>query len=52
MSFCHLFFFFYKIREQVLSGGWYQWEGRGHKERVEEGKYGGNAVYSCMKMEK
>jgi hypothetical protein len=26
--------------------------GRGDKERVWEGEYGGNAVYSCMKMEK
>jgi hypothetical protein len=31
--------------------GWYQWEKEGHKERVKEGKYGGNTMYSCMKME-
>jgi hypothetical protein len=23
-----------------------------HKERVKEGEYGGNAMYSCMKMKK
>jgi hypothetical protein len=26
--------------KQVLSVGWYQWEGGGHKERAKEGKYG------------
>jgi hypothetical protein len=26
--------------------------GRGYEERVWEGEYGGNAMYSCMKMEK
>jgi hypothetical protein len=35
---------------QVLSGGWYQWEGARYKERVWEGEYDGN-MYSCMKME-
>jgi hypothetical protein len=25
----------------VLSGGWYQWERGGYKERVQEGEYGG-----------
>jgi hypothetical protein len=37
--------------KQVLSGGWYQWEGGGYKERVQEGEYGGNSMYSCMKVE-
>jgi chitinase len=27
--------------KQVLSGGWHQWKGRGHKERGKEGKHGG-----------
>jgi hypothetical protein len=26
--------------------------GGGYKERVEEGEYGGNVMYSCIKMEK
>jgi hypothetical protein len=26
--------------------------GGGYKERVEEGEYGGDIMYSCMKMEK
>jgi hypothetical protein len=34
--------------KQILSGGWYQWEGGGHKERVEEDEYGENTMYSCM----
>jgi hypothetical protein len=38
--------------KQVLPGGWYQWEGRRYKERVKEGEYDGNIMYSCMKMEK
>jgi hypothetical protein len=33
--------------KQVLAGGWYQWKEGGQK----ESKYGGNTVYSCMKME-
>jgi hypothetical protein len=36
----------------VLSGGWFQWEGEGPKERVKNGKYGGNVRYLCIKMEK
>jgi hypothetical protein len=23
--------------KQFLAGGWYQWEGKGHKEKVKEG---------------
>jgi hypothetical protein len=38
--------------KQVLSRGWYQWEGGGHKERAKEGKYGGSIMYLCVKMEK
>jgi hypothetical protein len=38
--------------KHVLSGDWYQWEGGGYKERVKEGEYNGNIMYSCMKMEK
>jgi hypothetical protein len=30
---------------------WYQWEGGGYKERVAEGEYHGNTMYSCMKMD-
>jgi hypothetical protein len=26
--------------------------GRGYKERMKEGEYGGNITYSCMKIEK
>jgi hypothetical protein len=36
----------------VLPRGWYQWEGREYKERVQKDEYGGNTMYSCMKMEK
>jgi hypothetical protein len=32
--------------EQVLSGGWYQWDGRGYKEKMKEGEYGANIVYT------
>jgi hypothetical protein len=38
--------------KQVLTGGWQQWWGRGCKERVQEGEYGTNIIYSFMKMEK
>jgi hypothetical protein len=31
---------------------WYQLERGGYKERVKEGEYSGNIMYSCMKMEK
>jgi hypothetical protein len=34
--------------DQVLSGGWYQWDGGGCDERVKEGKYVENTVYTCM----
>jgi hypothetical protein len=37
--------------KQVLSGGWYQWEEGGYKERRKEDKCGGNVMYSCVKME-
>jgi hypothetical protein len=37
--------------KQVLSVGWFQWEGGGHKERVTEDEYSENIMYSCMKME-
>jgi diphthamide synthase subunit DPH2 len=43
-----------KVRKikQVLSGDGYQCVcGRGHKERVKEGEYGGCILYSCMKIE-
>jgi hypothetical protein len=48
------FFFIHKIREQVgktspaWEGGSYQWEGRGGGERVREGEYSENSVYTCM----
>jgi hypothetical protein len=38
--------------KQFLSGSWHQWEGGGYRERVEEGEYGRNTMYSCMKMGK
>jgi hypothetical protein len=38
--------------KQLLYGGWYQREGESCKERVKEGKYGGNTMYSRMNMEK
>jgi hypothetical protein len=38
--------------KQILSRTWYQWEGGAYKERVKEGEYGANNMYSCMKMEK
>jgi hypothetical protein len=38
--------------KQVLPGGWHQWGGRGYKETMQEGEYGGNTTYSCMNMEK
>jgi hypothetical protein len=38
--------------KQVPSGSWHQWEGRGYKERVQEGECGRNIMYSCMKIEK
>jgi hypothetical protein len=41
----------YRRIKQVPFEGEYQWEGRGHKERVKEGKYGGCILYSCMKIE-
>jgi hypothetical protein len=47
---CH----FSKMKEkkvkQVLSWDWYQWEEGEHKKCV-EGEYGGDIIYSCMKME-
>jgi hypothetical protein len=48
--------FFKKMEDrkvkQVLSGGWYQWQRGGHKERGKESEYHGTLMYSCMKMEK
>jgi hypothetical protein len=38
--------------KQVLSGELVPVGGGGHKERVQEGEYGRNVMYSCMKMEK
>jgi hypothetical protein len=34
-----------------FSRGRYQWEVGGHKERVNEGEYGGCILYSYMKIE-
>jgi hypothetical protein len=34
--------------EQVLSRGWYQWEGGESGKRVRESEYGANTVYTCM----
>jgi hypothetical protein len=48
--------FFSKLEDrkvnQVLSGGWCQWERGRYKESMWEGKYCGNAMHSCMKVEK
>jgi hypothetical protein len=41
----------YKKIKKILSGGWYQWEEGGYKERVKKGEYSGNTTYSCTKME-
>jgi hypothetical protein len=42
-----------KVKErkvkQVLFESWYQWEGGAHKERVKEGEYGENIMYSRKK---
>jgi hypothetical protein len=38
--------------KQVLYGALYQWEGKGHKEKVKEGEYGRSTMHSCMKMKK
>jgi hypothetical protein len=47
---------FSKIKErkvkQVLFESWHQWEGVALKERVKEGKYGENIMYSHIKMVK
>jgi hypothetical protein len=40
------------VQNKSCLGGWYQWEGRGYKERVQEGECSGNIMYSCMKMKK
>jgi hypothetical protein len=37
--------------KQVLSGGWYQHERGGYKERVKENEWSRN-IYLCLKMEK
>jgi hypothetical protein len=37
---------------QVLSESWHQWEGGGYQERMEDRDYGGNIMYSCVKIEK
>jgi hypothetical protein len=37
--------------KQVLFRGWHQWEGARHKKTVKESEYGGNIMYSCVKME-
>jgi hypothetical protein len=39
-------------KNSTSANHWYQWEGGGYKERVEEGECDGNIMYSCMKMEK
>jgi hypothetical protein len=38
--------------KQVLSSGWYQWDGEENQEKVKEDEYSGNIMYSCTKMEK
>jgi hypothetical protein len=47
------FFFIYKYertggQNRSCLGGWYQWEGEGCRERVCEGEYVANTVYTCM----
>jgi hypothetical protein len=47
------FFFFYKIKEQEGRPGpaWgegYQWVGEEYGERVKEGEYSTNTVYTCI----
>jgi hypothetical protein len=43
--------FFYRKVKQVLSRGWYQWEGGEYKERVKKSECSRNIMYSCVKME-
>jgi hypothetical protein len=38
--------------KQALSGSWCQWERGRYRERTQEGEYGRNIIYSCVKMEK
>jgi hypothetical protein len=35
--------------KQVFSRGRYLWEGGGHKERVNEGEYGGYSLHSYIR---
>jgi hypothetical protein len=47
------FLFFYKIREQEGRtgppwGDWYQWKGEEFGEKVWEGEYNANSVYTSM----
>jgi hypothetical protein len=37
--------------KEVLSGGWYQWEGA-DKGKGAGGECSGNVMYSCVKMDK
>jgi hypothetical protein len=48
------FFAFVKnqLIKQVQSRSLHQWERGRYKERVQEGEYDGNIIYSYMKMEK
>jgi hypothetical protein len=46
---------FFLLQNQRLGGrnrscpeGWYQWEGEGGGERVKEGEFGANTVYTYM----
>jgi hypothetical protein len=46
---------FFKMKDrkvkQVFFRGGYRWNGRGHKERVKEGKYSETMTYSSVSME-
>jgi hypothetical protein len=41
------------LKEECKTGpvySWYQWKREGYKERVQEGEYDENIIYSCIKM--
>jgi hypothetical protein len=40
-----------KREKRVFSGGGYQWEVSGHKERGNDGEYGGCILYPYMQIE-
>jgi hypothetical protein len=39
-----------RVVKEVMSYGWFQWEGGEHKKRVYEDECSENIMYSCMEM--